>query len=78
MPTPFTVSFVYCEHTRKWDVFVHGATTELEARQGFNAVLITASQATPELAYNRAELQPDGSYKISVGKLPVNQNLTQN
>jgi len=73
----FSVTFLYDEPTRKWDVFVHGATTELEALQGFNAVVLTACEAIPKVAYNRAESQSDGSYKISVGKLPqqaVNKN----
>jgi hypothetical protein len=74
----FTVSFVYCETTRKWDVFIYGAASELEARQGFNAVVLTANQAIPNINCNQASLQPDGSYKINVGIMPVKQNIPGN
>ncbi len=36
------VVFTYDEETRLWDPVVEGAATELEARQAFNAVVITA------------------------------------
>jgi hypothetical protein len=65
----FQVRFVYDESSRKWDTFVEGASTELEALQGFNAVLLTTRIATPSIETNRADLQPDGSYRISVGIL---------
>ncbi len=55
-----------------WEVYASGASSELEARQGFNAVLLTAREATPELEYNRAELQPDGRFKIIVELVPMN------
>ena len=63
----FEVRFCYCETSRKWEVFVFGATSGLEAQQGFNAVVVTASEATPRVECTKAEIQPDGSYKISVG-----------
>lgn len=63
----FQVRFVYVAEFRKWDVRVDGAASPLEALQGFNAVLMTASIATPDVNKNRAELQSDGSYKISIG-----------
>jgi hypothetical protein len=63
----FEVCFQYDEPSRKWEVVVKGATSSTEALQGFNAVVITASQATPKVACNRAELQADGTYKVSIG-----------
>jgi len=74
----FQVTFQFVELTRKWDVFVHGAETELEARQGFNAVILTTRQAIPELAFNRAKIQPDGSYKINVGFLSLPKQQAEN
>lgn len=68
---PFTVAFEYDEPSQKWEVFVHGATTPLEALQGFNAVVITMRDATPRVECNRAEKQANGSYKISVGLQPL-------
>jgi hypothetical protein len=63
----FEVKFQYDETTQLWEVMVSGATSATEALQGFNAVLMTASQATPRLDCNRAELQPNGEYKIHIG-----------
>lgn len=63
----FKIEFRYDETFQKWDVFAIGAASEVEAKQGFNAVVLTARDATPSLEMNRADLQPDGSYKISVG-----------
>ncbi len=62
-----SITFVYDEAARKWDVFARGVTDDVEARQAFYAVLITCMQATPRIDYNKAELQEDSSYKISVG-----------
>lgn len=64
----FKVTFQYCETSRRWDVYVTGASNDVEARQGFNAVILTAREAIPKLNANKAELQPDGSYKIIVGQ----------
>lgn len=63
----FKVIFVYDNEEAKWDVFIEGATSALEALQGFNAVLITAHDAIPRVECNKATLEPDGTYKISVG-----------
>ena len=64
---PVEVTFRYDEASRLWDIFVTGVTSTLEARQAFNAVVITAGEATPHVDANRAEQQTDGVYKISVG-----------
>jgi hypothetical protein len=64
----FKVTFQYCETSGLWDVFVTGAINDVEARQGFNAVILTALLAIPKVEANKAELQPDGSYKIIVGQ----------
>jgi hypothetical protein len=61
------VSFVYDEYFRKWEVFVTGVKNNLEARQAFNAVVITCEDAIPKVDSNRAEQLEDGSYKISIG-----------
>lgn len=61
------VIFEYDEPASKWEVFVEGVVDDIEARQAFNAVIITASRATPRVDANRAAVQPDGRYKISVG-----------
>lgn len=63
----FEICFQYDEVLGKWEVIAKGATTPLEAVQGFNAVLLTASEATPSIETNKAELLTDGSYKIHVG-----------
>ncbi len=66
----FKVIFEYDEASRKWEVFVEGATTALEAVQGFNAVVITAHEATPTVAANKAmhEITPlMNRYKIIIG-----------
>lgn len=64
----FEVAFIYDEPAQKWEVIVRGAASPLEALQGFNAVLITARQAIPRVESNRADVQPDGTYKVSVGQ----------
>lgn len=63
----FEVCFRYDEQMGLWDVFVKGATSELEALQGFNAAIITARNATPVVAANKATMLDNGEYKISVG-----------
>jgi len=50
---PFQVIFEYQEASRNWEVFVKGAHTELEARQGFCAVLFTTHDATPAVQFNK-------------------------
>lgn len=67
--TRFTVSFVYDEPSRLWEVFVSGASSPLEALQGFNAVLLTRDDAIPRVDCNKATLLPDGRYEISIGQL---------
>ncbi len=66
-PKPFTVTFEYDERLRKWEVYVSGAQSELDALQGFNAVVLTARGAVPKVDHNKVELQSDGRYKVSVG-----------
>jgi hypothetical protein len=61
------VIFEYCELSARWEVFVEGVVDGVEARQAFNAVLISSQEATPSVAANRAEQQPDGRWKIIVG-----------
>lgn len=63
----FEVCFQYDEPARRWEVIVKGATSALEALQGFNAAIITAQDATPSIDCNKAEQLADGTYKISVG-----------
>lgn len=63
------VSFTYYETSRKWEVTVSGVVSDIEAKQAFNAVVLTCLDATPELDANKAtkvEGQPD-TYKISIG-----------
>lgn len=62
------VIFEYDEMLRKWEVLVQGATSELDALQAFNAVVITANMATPKVDHNKAVLTTNSNeYKISVG-----------
>ena len=67
----FSVTFEYDESIGKWDVLANGAVDATEAVHGFNAVVITASEARPGM-HNTAELQPDGRYKINVGVEQLN------
>jgi len=68
-----TVSFIYDEKLRAFDVFVTGCISSSEALECFNAVILTSRQATPKLNYNKAEHIPaldelgDLTFKISVG-----------
>ena len=71
MNKPFQVIFQYDESTKLWDVFVRGATSPLEAVQGFNAVVITARDATPSIETNRATMNRCGDYEIGIGLLPL-------
>ncbi len=64
---PFSVVFEYDPRSMNWDVFVIGAMSELDALQGFNAVILTARGAVPKVDHNKVELQSDGRYKVSVG-----------
>jgi len=63
----FKVTFEYCEESRKWDVFVEGAETELEAKQGFAAVALTCMSLDQRVFnLNKTEQQPDGRIKMIV------------
>jgi len=64
---PTKVTFEYDESLKLWEVYVSGVDSSLEALQAFNAVLLTAEEATPRCDCNRAEMEGDGRYKISVG-----------
>ncbi len=64
----FEITFQYDRELGKWEVIAKGADSALDALQGFNAVLMTAREAIPDVQYNKAILQADGSYKISVGQ----------
>ena len=64
-----SVSFIYDDTLGKWEVVVAGVLSELEARQAFNAVIITVQMATPTLEANKAEQFGDEFYKISIGHL---------
>ena len=57
------VIFEYEEDVRKWEVYVTNVENELEARQAFNAVILTARIATPELESNKATLVSENKYK---------------
>lgn len=43
------VIFEYDETTRKWDPIVNGTISPIEARQAFNAVVLTCKELDPEL-----------------------------
>lgn len=43
------VKFAYDETVGKWDVWVEGTATSLEARQAFSAVVLTCQQVDPDL-----------------------------
>ena len=66
----FSITFEYDEQLRKWEVYASGAMDQVEALQGLCAVLLTARKAVPHAECNQAELQPDGRWKFSIGKLP--------
>lgn len=48
-PVPVQVVFTYNETYSKWDVHVRGATSKLEARQAFSAVVITCQRLNHNL-----------------------------
>lgn len=50
------VLFEYDEESRKWEVYVNGTETVLEARQAFSAVVITCQKLNPDLL-DRAQVQ---------------------
>lgn len=59
------VEFRYDEASRRWDSFVIGASTALEARQAFTATVITVRQLQPTLlALSKVEETPDGYHII--------------
>lgn len=64
------VIFIYCEASCKWDVLVSGVADDVEARQAFNAVVITCQDATPKLDANKASLASSepNVYRISIGQ----------
>lgn len=43
------VTFEYDEPSKKWEVFVDGASTPIEARQAFAAVVATCHEISVEL-----------------------------
>lgn len=45
------VCFSYDEDSRKWECFVGGVASELEAKQAFNAVLLTCDKKTVSLLH---------------------------
>lgn len=59
----FRVIFTYDEPSRKWETTVEGAENETEAKQGFNAVVITAREAHVCLEH-KTTTNSDGSIKL--------------
>lgn len=63
----FEVCFQYDKQISNWEVIVKGAASEVEAVQGFNAVILTMRQVTPTIEANEATHLHTDQYKISVG-----------
>lgn len=59
-----TVEFFFMEEFKKWGVVVNGVENELEAKQAFNAVILTCrSKCLLTLKHQTKELAPS-SYEI--------------
>jgi hypothetical protein len=59
------VIFEYDEESRKWDPTVHDASSETEARQAFNAVVLTCRQLDPRLLnLSEVEALDNNGYRI--------------
>jgi len=56
------VIFTYDEQHRKWEATIQGVTSPVEARQAFNAVVVTCRQTSVTLDHKVEEI--DGGYKI--------------
>jgi hypothetical protein len=55
------VRFVYDEYTRKWEVLIVGAATLQEAKQAFNAVVLTFTEASIRIGLDHTcEVTEDG------------------
>lgn len=70
MENKFKVVFEYDTKSCEWEVKVFGAKDSEDALEGFNAVILTSRLAIPDTKCNKADLQKDGSYYISIGQMP--------
>lgn len=61
----FQIVFEYHTEEGKWEIYAVNAESELEAVQGFNAVLITMRMTIPTDEH-RAEPLGEKKYKINV------------
>ncbi len=61
------VMFDYDEPSRKWEVFVDGASTPIEARQAFAAVVATCHEIDVELQKHALvnSMRSIGRYEIT-------------
>jgi hypothetical protein len=70
-----TVSFVYDEETRLWQVIVSDVNSQLEALQAFNAVLGGCAMAEESIVLEQATELFDGTYEIKpLLRNPTNVN----
>lgn len=58
------VTFSYDENCRKWEATISGVEDETEAKQAFNAVLITARQAKVTMEHKTVQKSAE-EYLIS-------------
>lgn len=62
----FQVCFRYDESARKWAIIVEGASSALEAQQGFNAVMVSTDSViiVPPTGLHPVKDLGDGTFEI--------------
>jgi len=70
-PEPFRVILEYDRAKQGWDIMVTGADNPTDALNGFISAALSARQIIPHPDANKADLMPDGKYKISIGVNPA-------
>ena len=63
MNKKFQIILQYDQLALKWEVFVEGAASELEAKQGFNAVLLTLQETFVTLEH-KVKIHEDGKMEL--------------
>ena len=61
MPAPTRKCFRYDEETQKWEPFVTGTRDSTEAKQAFNAVVLTVQELNPVLLSETRVKKQDNS-----------------
>lgn len=72
IPDHVSVTFKYCDETKKWDPVVHGAKSRLEALQAFNAVVLSCKELDSDLLeFGQTEMVDSFNVRIHPAVAPA-------